>query len=259
MFIDTHSHLYVSDYAPDCEAVIQRAREAGAVALLQPNVDLDSVGPMLQLCQDHPDLCYPMIGLHPTELPATGVDTTLDEMERLLNADPSRFIAVGEVGLDFYWDASRAEEQLAAFQRQIQWALRYDLPIMIHSRSAHRQLVNALLPYADTLRGVFHCFSGSREEAEELLRRFPHFALGIGGVLTFKKCKLPDTLAQAVPLTRIVLETDAPWLAPTPHRGERNEPAYIPLIINKLADIYQVTPEEVAQATTHNATAIFSL
>lgn len=259
MFIDTHTHLYVSDYDADREAVILRAREAGAVALLQPNVDASSVEPMLRLCDAHPDLCYPMIGLHPTELPATDVDATLDEMEHLLDANPSRFIAIGEVGLDFYWDASRAEEQLAAFQRQIQWALRYDLPIMIHSRSAHRQLVNALLPYADRLRGVFHCFSGSREEAEELLRRFPRFALGIGGVLTFKKCKLPDTLLQSVPLSRIVLETDAPWLAPTPHRGERNESAYIPLVIEKLAEIYQLTPEDIATATTSNATAIFSL
>ena len=259
MFIDTHTHLYVSDYDADREAVIQRAHEAGAVALLQPNVDASSIEPMLRLCDAHPDLCYPMIGLHPTELPATDVDATLDEMERLLDANPSRFIAIGEVGLDFYWDASRAEEQLAAFQHQILWALRYDLPIMIHSRSAHRQLVNALLPYADRLRGVFHCFSGSREEAEELLRRFPRFVLGIGGVLTFKKCKLPDTLLQSVPLSRIVLETDAPWLAPTPHRGERNESAYIPLVIEKLAEIYQLPPEDIATATTINATAIFSL
>ena len=148
MFIDTHTHLYLEDYDADREEVIQRAREAGAVALLQPNVDASSYAPMMVLCDAHPDFCYPMIGLHPTELPATDVDATLDEMERLLNANPSRFVAVGEVGLDFYWDASRAEEQLAAFQRQIQWALRYDLPIMIHSRSAHRQLVNTLLPYA---------------------------------------------------------------------------------------------------------------
>lgn len=259
-YIDTHTHLYTEEYDADRHEVVERARQAGAVALLLPNIDGQSIAPMHQMCEQYPDLCRPMMGLHPTELPEGGAAPLLDEMEQLLQDNPGRYVAVGEVGLDFYWDRSRADEQLSAFERQIGWAERYDLPLMIHSRFAHRELVNALLPHAERIRsGVFHCFSGSAEEATELLKRFPQFMLGIGGVLTFKKCKLPDTLRECVPLSRIVLETDAPYLAPTPHRGTRNESAYIPLVIECLASIYGCTPEEVAQTTTHNAQTTFSL
>lgn len=259
-FIDTHTHLYTEEYDADRHEVVERARAAGATALLLPNIDEASIAPMMQMCADYPDLCRPMMGLHPTELPEGDTTPLLQRMEALLAAEPQRFVAVGEVGLDFYWDRSRAEEQLQVFERQIEWAERFNLPLMVHSRSAHRELVNTLMPHEEKLRsGVFHCFSGSQEEAEELLRRFPRFMLGIGGVLTFKKCKLPDTLRAVVPLERIVLETDAPYLAPTPHRGKRNESAYIPLVIEKLAEIYATTPEEVAQITTHNVQTTFSL
>lgn len=259
-YIDTHTHLYTEEYDSDRLEVVARAQEAGAVALLLPNIDDKSIEPMLHMCDEFPNLCYPMMGLHPTELPEGDCTPLLDRMEELIAKSPERYIAVGEVGLDFYWDRSRNEEQTEAFKRQIEWAVRYDKPLMIHSRSAHRELINTLLPYKEHLRGgVFHCFSGSREEAEELLQRFPNFCLGIGGVLTFKKCKLPETLATSVPIERIVLETDAPYLAPTPHRGKRNESAYIPLVIETLADIYHITPDEVATITTQNATAIFPL
>lgn len=256
MFIDTHTHIYTEEYDTDREDVIQRALDAGAGALLLPNIDEQSIVPMMELCQRHPGVCFPMMGLHPTELPESEseTDSLLDRMEKML---PGEFVAVGEVGLDFYWDRSRMEEQIRVLQRQAEWAVRFGLPLMVHSRSAHRELVNTLMPFADRLRGVFHCFSGSQEEATELLQRFPGFALGIGGVLTFKKCKLPDTLRAAVPLTRIVLETDAPYLAPTPHRGQRNEPAYLPLVISALADIYTTTPEHIATQTTANALSIF--
>lgn len=257
MYIDTHTHIYCEDFNADRHEALRRAREAGARALLLPNIDAASIAPMLALCEAYPQFCYPMMGLHPTELPTEGTTRVLDLMEQELQDHPGRYIAIGEVGLDFYWDRSREEEQKQVFQRQLEWAVRFNLPLVIHSRSAHRELVEALLPQANKVRGIFHCFSGSREEATDLLTRFPHFMLGIGGVLTFKKCKLPDTLSQAVPLSRIVLETDSPWLAPTPHRGKRNEPAYIPLIIDKLSEIYQVAPDTIAQATTHNATTIF--
>lgn len=260
MFIDTHTHIYTEEFADDRREVVERAVAAGAKFILLPNIDAASIQPMEELSLQFPGLCRPMMGLHPTELPEGDAAPLLDTMEQRIAERPGYYVAVGEVGLDFYWDRSREAEQIAAFERQIGWAEKYDLPLMIHSRSAHRELVNTLLPHATKLKaGVFHCFSGSKEEAEELLMRFPQFMLGIGGVLTFKKCKLPDTLREVVPLSRIVLETDAPYLAPTPHRGKRNEPAFIPLVINCLANIYGTSPEEVAQITTQNAIATFSL
>lgn len=260
-FIDTHTHLYTEEYDDDRTAVVQRAIEAGAQTLLLPAIDEATLPAMLALCREFPDVCRPMIGLHPTELPAPDdLIATLDRMEALLAENAAGYVAVGECGLDFYWDRSRAEEQQVAFERQIAWAERYNLPLMIHSRSAHRELVNTLIPHADQIcGGVFHCFSGSREEAQELLQRFPQFRLGIGGVLTFKNCHLAETLEAVVPIERIVLETDAPYLAPVPHRGTRNESAYVPLIIERLSQIYSLTPQEVADITTRNAQSTFSL
>lgn len=262
MFIDTHSHPYTEEFDDDREAVIARAREAGAEMILLPNINEASIGPMLKLCEKHPDFCRPMMGLHPTELPDTAeeVETALNHMERLLEAPNHPYIAIGEVGIDLYWDESRREEQVAILQRQAEWAARFHLPLVIHSRSAHRLLVDTLLPFADSLPGgVFHCFGGTTEEAQELFDCFPRFVLGIGGVVTFKKSTLPATLRTAVPLDRIVVETDCPYLAPTPHRGKRNEPAYVPLVIEKLADIYEVMPEKVAQQTTETAKRLFHL
>lgn len=257
MFIDTHTHPYVEEFDADREDVIARAVEAGAEALLLPNIDEASIAPMLALCEAHRGLCYPMMGLHPTELPAEPAPT-LRRMEALLADPASPYVAVGEVGIDLYWDASRRDEQIAVFDEQIRWAVRYQLPLVIHSRSAHRDLVTTLAPYADQLPGgVFHCFGGTEAEARELLETFPRFVLGIGGVVTFKKSTLPATLAAAVPLSRIVVETDAPYLAPTPHRGHRNEPAYIPLVLTKLAEVYHTTPDVIARETTATARRLF--
>mgnify|MGYP000215876907 CR=1 FL=1 len=253
-FIDTHTHIYLEEFDADRAEVVGRARQAGAVKLLLPNIDAASVRPMLKLCADYPDVCFPMLGLHPTELPPEP-RPVLDEMERALAAD-RRYVAVGEVGLDFYWDDSRREEQIEVFRRQVEWAVGFGLPLMIHSRSAHRELVETLAPYAGRLSGgVFHCFGGTADEARELLA-FPGFALGIGGVVTFRKSELPSSLA-CVPLDRLVLETDAPYLAPVPCRGRRNEPAFIPYIIKRLAEVYAVTPEEVAARTTATAESLF--
>lgn len=255
-FIDTHSHIYGEEFDEDRDAVVQRAVDAGAECILLPNIDANSVGPMLALCDDYPALCRPMMGLHPTELPDDPAPL-LRQMEALLAT--GRFIAVGEVGIDLYWDASRREEQMDVFRQQIEWSIRYRLPLVIHSRAAHQELMEVMTPFkADLPGGIFHCFGGTAEEACELLD-FPRFVLGIGGVVTFKKSTLPDILRQHVPLDRIVLETDAPYLAPTPHRGKRNETAYIPLIIDKLAAIYETSPAQIAEVTTATAKSLFKI
>ena len=180
-------------------------------------------------------------------------------MEQLLAVPQSPFVAVGEVGIDLYWDTSRREEQMEVFRRQAAWSIRFRLPLVIHSRSAHAELLEVLTPLKGQLPGgIFHCFGGSAREAEELLA-FDGFLLGIGGIVTFKKSTLPAVLETTVPLERIVLETDAPYLVPTPHRGKRNEPAYIPLIVERLAEIYQTTTEHIEAVTSHNARQLFAL
>lgn len=258
-FIDTHSHIYGEEFDEDRDTVVQRAIEAGAEHILLPNIDANSIGPMIALCDQYPTLCRPMMGLHPTELPPDPAPL-LNQMEQMLEASAGRqFIAIGEVGVDLYWDTSRRDEQMAVFRRQAEWSIRFDLPLVIHSRSAHAELMEVLTPLKERLPGgIFHCFGGTADEARELLT-FPGFVLGIGGVVTFKKSSLPAVLKECVPLDRIVLETDAPYLAPTPHRGKRNETAYIPLIIEKLAEIYNTTPDHVAAVTTATAKSLFHL
>ena len=254
-FVDTHAHIYGEEYAVDVEEVIMRARNAGAEKIFLPATNLTTVEEALSVCQRFPEICYPMLGLHPEDLPSD-VDAELSLMEtRLQTVHP--FIAVGEVGLDYYWDRSLYDEQQEAFERQIEWAARYDLPLMIHSRSAHKELVNIMERHrSQELRGVFHCFGGTLEEAQELLS-FPGFALGIGGVLTYKKSPLPEVL-QSVPLSRIVIETDSPYLAPVPHRGQRNESSYAIDVLKKLSYIYKVSEEEVSERTNLNVMSIFS-
>ena len=256
MFIDTHTHVYTEEFDADRAAVIARAREAGALHLLLPNIDAASVRPMLSLCEAEPDLCRPMLGLHPTELPADP-GPVLDEMEAMLRRPGHPFVAVGEVGVDLYWDDSRRAEQLEVFRRQDRRAAELAPPLVVHTRSAHREVVEVLRPLAARLTGVFHCFGGTAEEADELLSLFPGFVLGIGGVLTFKKSTLPATLRAAVPLDRIVVETDAPYLAPTPHRGRRNEPSFVPLILQKLAETYDVPQPQREQRLLRTTRRIF--
>lgn len=254
--IDTHCHIYGSEYEEDREPVIQRARQAGVERILLPNINETSIEPMLSLCHTFPGYCYPMMGLHPEDV-TDDYSQVLDRMEELLKDFAHPYVAIGEVGLDFYWDGSRVRQQINAFSRQIEWAVRYGLPLMIHSRSAHSELVQTIRQYAsEELFGVFHCFGGTLEEAQELLS-FNNFVLGIGGVLTFKKSPLPDVLRQ-IPLQRIVLETDSPYLTPVPYRGKRNEPAYVAEVMRKVADIYNVSPHEVEKVTNSNVKRIFS-
>lgn len=254
--IDTHSHIYEPEFDADREAVVQRAREAGVECILLPNINAGSITPMLDLCRRHPGYCFPMLGLHPEDVVPATYKQVLADMVKLLDDPNHPYIAIGEVGLDYYWDQSNAREQEAAFRTQIEWAIRYHLPLMIHSRSAHRQLVAAMTEYQDEdLSGVFHCFGGTPEEAQELLQ-FPGFVLGIGGVLTYKKSTLPEVLT-VVPLERIVLETDAPYLAPVPHRGKRNESAFVVEVLRKVACIYNVSESHVETVTNRNAKRIF--
>ena len=261
--IDTHTHLYDEAFDADRDEVLARARDAGINKVFLPNISVATVVPMLSLCRDNPDFCYPMIGLHPEDV-REDWSSVLDEMEKMLFHPNHTFIAIGEVGLDFYWDNTYAHEQKAAFARQVQWAMAYGLPLMIHCRNAHRDMLDIIKLQIDNgkssnrlITGVFHCFGGTADEAIELLS-FEGFMLGIGGVVTFKKSHLPQILRQCVPLSRIVLETDSPYLAPVPHRGKRNESAYVRDVAMALAEIYGCTLDEVDHITTENALKIFN-
>lgn len=255
--IDTHSHIYVSDFAEDVDAVIERAHNAGIEKIFLPNINAESIEPMVALCKRYPDYLYPMLGLHPEDVKEDW-RTVLLQMESLLQEANHPFIAVGEVGLDYYWDKTFCEEQRLALEEQIRWAIRYDLPLMIHCRSAHEELMALLENYRDYgLRGVFHCFGGTAEEARRLLTH-EGFVLGIGGILTFKKSPLPDAMAE-VPLSRIVVETDAPYMAPVPYRGKRNESAYSVEVFKTLSTLYKVTLKEVSIQTNMNVKRVFGV
>ena len=254
-FIDTHCHLDGEEFSADRDQVVRRAREADVQKVLVPAIDLKSVQTVLDTCRQYPDYCYPMIGLHPEEVRADWREV-LSAMRQQLTPD-SPFIAIGEVGLDYYWSREFEHEQLEAFEEQVRWSVETRLPLAIHCRKAQNELVSILKKYAKELPGgVFHCFTGNEQEARELLQ-FDGFVLGIGGVLTFKKSHLPEVLPSVVPLDRIVLETDAPYMAPVPMRGQRNEPAFTAHVLQKLAEAYGVSPQEVAERTTDNATRVF--
>jgi TatD DNase family protein len=255
-YIDTHCHLDGEEFNEDRDEVVQRAREAGCAKIFMPAIDAKSCQTVLDTCNRYPDYCYPMLGLHPEEVKG-------DWREQLSTINCqlsiSKPIAIGEVGLDYYWSREFEKEQLEAFEEQVKWAVEMQLPLMIHCRKAQNELVAILKRYAKDLPGgVFHCFTGNEQEARQLLE-FDNFVLGIGGVLTFKKSHLPEVLPANVPLERIVLETDAPYMAPVPMRGKRNESAYIRHVIARLAEAYGVTEEVICHQTTSNVEHIFHL
>ncbi|MBR1948104.1 MAG: TatD family hydrolase [Bacteroidaceae bacterium] len=255
-FVDTHTHIFCEEFSEDRAAVVARAVEAGVTRLLLPAIDYRSMPAVNELCAAYPGVCYPMIGLHPTEI-NDDYKEQLSAIETALQG-PGRYVAIGETGLDFYWSEERRSEQFEVFDAHLQWARSTGLPLAIHSRSAFDELVDVMDAHrAAGLTGVFHCFSGSACEAEKLLSH-EGFYLGIGGVLTFKNSGLAAALA-SVPLERIVLETDSPYLAPVPHRGKRNESSYIPFIAARLAQIYGCTTDDVARITTRNAETLFPL
>lgn len=253
-FIDTHIHIDGTEFDSDRHEVIQRARQVGVSAMLVPAIDLQTVHKVKALCQAYPNYLYPMIGLHPEEV-KHDYASVIEQMREIPHSD---CVAIGEVGLDFYWSREFEKEQLDAFELQVQWACEVQLPLMIHCRKAQNEMVKIMRKYRDRLcGGVFHCFTGNDHEAKELLE-FDGFALGIGGVLTFKKSNLPQMLP-SVPLERIVLETDAPYMAPVPMRGKRNESAFLTYVIQKMAESYNILPDKVAETTTDNAKRIFRL
>lgn len=255
-FIDTHCHLDGEEFRDDLEAVVARAREAGVGAIGIPGIDLASCDTVLAMCRKYPDYCHPMLGLHPEEVKADW-QAVLEQIKPRLG-DP-QVIAIGEVGLDFYWSREFEQGQLAAFEEQVRWAVELQLPLMIHCRKAQHEMVAILKRYRyDLPGGVFHCFTGNEQEARELLQ-FERFALGIGGVLTFKKSHLPEVLPACVPLDRIVLETDAPYMAPVPMRGKRNEPAFVAYVLQRLAEAYGVDAETVADQTNTNCEKILNI
>ena len=260
--IDTHTHLDGEEFADDRHEVIERARNAGVVKVFIPAIDLPSVTTVLEVCKKYPTYAYPMIGLHPEEVRAD-YQTVLDEMKRLLldnllSTSQPHAIAIGEVGLDYYWSREFEKEQLDAFEQQILWSIETRLPLMIHCRKAQQEMVRLLKHYESELPGgVFHCFTGNEKEAAELLR-FDRFLLGVGGVLTFKKSHLPEVIRD-IPLERIVLETDSPYMAPVPMRGKRNEPSFTVHVLEKMAEAYGLPAEDIARQTTANAMRLFSL
>jgi len=259
-FIDTHCHLDGEEFAEDRNAVVQRAREAGCKAIFLPAIDVKSCHTVLDVCAQYPDYCYPMLGLHPEEVRADWRDQLAAIKTLLLRLwEGVGGGCIGEVGLDYYWSREFEKEQLEAFEEQVRWAVELQLPLMIHCRKAQNEMVAIIKKYAkDLVGGVFHCFTGNEQEACQLLE-FPQFMLGIGGVLTFKKSHLPETLAAVVPLNRIVLETDAPYMAPVPMRGQRNESAFIRYVITRLAEAYGVSEDEICRQTNENVQKVFGI
>ena len=253
-FIDTHIHIDGEEFKDDLDEVVARAKEAGAIQLFVPSINYNSIASMKAVCERFPDFIRPMIGLHPEDV-KEDYKEVLGKMRQELAND--NWIAIGEVGLDYYWSREFEKEQLDAFEQQVQWSVETQLPLMIHCRKAQNEMVKIIRRYEKELPGgVFYCFTGNQHEAIELLQ-FDKFVLGIGGVSTFKKSHLAEDLAAVVPLDRIVLETDAPYMAPAPHRGERNESSFIPFIIEKLALAYGVSNEDLATVTTATAKKVF--
>ena len=254
--IDTHSHIFSEEFRDDLPEVIGRAREIGVTHIFMPNIDDTSVQAMLDVCRQYPGYCFPMLGFHPTSVEGTDDIYKVRELKKYL-VPGHPYIAIGEVGMDLYWDKTWLKEQQQILDEQIQWALEWNLPLVIHCREAFPELFQVLQPYKNTsLRGVFHSFTGTSDEAAKLLE-YEHFLIGINGVVTFKKSTLPEALA-GVPLGKLVLETDAPYLAPVPFRGKRNEPSFVKQVALKLAELYGVEIGEVERKTVENALKLFN-
>lgn len=252
-WVDTHCHLYANDFDTDRVEMIERAIGNGVKKLLLPNIDPESLEPMNALAEKFPDHCYPMLGLHPCAV-KENFGKILDDMVRLL--EQQEYYGIGETGIDLYWDTTYKTKQIEAFELQIEWAKAYDLPVIIHSRESLDLNIEIIERNQDgRLRGIFHCFGGSAEQANRIEQL--GFKLGIGGIVTFKNSTLPEVLPN-LSHELFVLETDAPYLAPAPYRGKRNESSYLPLIAVRLAEIMDLSLEELAGITTSNARAVFT-
>lgn len=252
-FIDSHAHLFLPEFKEDSETVMQRMMDAGVEKVFLPNIDSSTIDDLLNFEKRFPEHAFAMMGLHPCSV-KENTDDELNIVKQQLSQ--RKFAAVGEIGLDFYWDTTFKEQQIAAFSTQIDWALLYGLPVVIHSRNSTRECIDIVRSkQTGSLKGVFHCFSGTADEAHEIIDL--GFYLGIGGVITFKKSTLPE-IVKDINLSYMLLETDAPYLAPAPYRGKRNESSYIPLIAEKIADTKNREVAEVARVTTENATGLFN-
>lgn len=279
--IDTHTHFDAEEFDEDRAEAFARAKEAGVGKVFLPAIDVKTTHAVLALSKEYPGYAYPMIGLHPEEVKEDWKEQLaelrkiLEEHRMIGNANPagesgnanpagsfpqfSDFIAIGEVGLDYYWSREFENEQFEAFEEQVKWSVETQLPLMIHCRKAQNEMVHLLRKYEKELPGgVFHCFTGNQKEAEELLS-FDKFVLGVGGVSTFKSSHLREDLPAVVPLDRIVLETDSPYMAPVPYRGKRNESAFVVEVLKTLAKAYGVSEEEFARQTNLNAERVFPL
>lgn len=291
--IDTHSHLDGPEFAEDLEQTLLRAKAAGVEKIFVPGICWADTPRLLEICNTHAGLLYPMVGLHPENIMDEDYHEVLEKMERLIaesvvetegmniasaesegmnaalaesegmpyackkHIAKAPIIGIGEVGLDLYWDDTHKSEQMEVLESQLQWAEKYRLPLMIHSRNAHAELMEIMERHrSSNLTGVFHCFTGTPDEARDLLS-FPGFMLGIGGVVTFKKSTLRETIKEAVPLSRIVLETDSPYMAPVPNRGKRNESAYVKNVAEMLADVFGLDLHTIVLHTTENALKVF--
>lgn len=253
--IDTHSHIYAEEFDADLSEVIKRAKSSGVERILMPNIDIESIDSLHRVAGDYPDYCIPMMGLHPT---CVGEDwqNQLNIIKQQLEKRP--YIAIGEIGIDLYWDKTFEKEQKTAFEEQLRWSIDYDLPVAIHSRDAIPECIACIRNVgAEKLKGVFHSFGGTEEELKEILS-LKNFLLGINGVVTFKNSTL-STVLKLTDLSHIIIETDAPYLAPMPYRGKRNEPSYTVKVAEKLAEIYNVNDEEIGKITTENAVKLFNI
>lgn len=252
---DTHTHLYSKEFENDIDDLIKQAINKNIQRFFLPNVDVDSIAPMLSLQKHYPANIFPMMGLHPCSV-KEDYKQQLDEIKHHLNNE--KYYAVGEIGIDLYWDKSFIEEQKEAFRIQIRWAKKMNLPIVIHARESFKEIFEIVDEENDEhLTGIFHCFTGTKEDAQKIIN-YGGFKLGIGGVVTFKNSGLDEVL-KSVDVKHLVLETDAPYLAPVPYRGKRNEPSYLELVALKLCDIYSSSLEEIANITTQNSKEVFGI
>ena len=255
MLIDTHTHLYLNEFDKDRNQVVSDCLNNGIKKLFLPNIDSSSVLPLLNLVKEHPNVCYPMMGLHPCSV-NNEFQKELEIIKPLFNKE--KIIAVGEIGIDLYWDKSTLPQQKEAFKEQIKWAKEMKLPIVIHARNSYNEIFSILDDLNDnSLTGIFHCFTGDVDQANHIID-YGGFKLGIGGVVTYKNSGLDKTLTK-INLEHLVLETDSPYLSPAPYRGKRNESTYLTYIAEKLVAIYQCSLINIAEQTTQNATEIFKL
>ena len=255
-FIDTHTHLFASEFKDDIDIVVKNAINSGVSKMLLPNIDSSTTNNMLQLCNKYPQHCFPMIGLHPCSVKKDNIEKEILHVEEMLNKN--KFIAIGEIGLDLYWDKSTLSYQKVAFESQIKLAKKYQLPIVIHVRDSFNEAIEIVEKLNnENLSGVFHCFTGNIQEAERIIN-LENFYLGIGGVVTFKNGGINKIINQ-ISLDNIILETDSPYLTPTPFRGKRNESKYLVNIAQKMSEIYEIDINEIANKTSSNAINLFKI